>query len=560
MEKKQPTSRAASPGAAEQRLARGLRIHWEAPREALDLALEVAAEARTADEPGLLGRALVLEAAVAQRRGDLERSFALLLEAEELGERVAAPDLAGELALARSRLSFLSGSFGEALSLAEQAVGLADRAGLDALRLVARRGRNLVLGSIGSPLLGDSVCELLELSIELGDRKEEAMARNDLAYDLFVRGELEAAAATVEESIGVAREVGAEGPIALAYAVGTRAEIRLHRGDASGALEDFDESLALAAAGDEPEPYLLGVTIQARAQALAALGRLDEAIAEARAGLERLGERVPYARGLLLRQLAAALRQAGRHEPAYEALEQSAELERTARLELTASQLALQRAGLEAKASRREARALAAKNRELERAHGELEQRMTELERLRDRLREQADSDWLTGLRNRRFLAREFRTLTRATDPSCPLTVAVLDLDHFKSVNDRHGHETGDRVLKAVAKHLKRSVRAGDAVVRSGGEEFLLVMPGLPAAAATARCDRLRREIESWPWETLVAGLEVTLSAGVASTEEPLDAATLLSTADARLYAAKEAGRNRVVGPEAPPSGEAVAA
>jgi diguanylate cyclase (GGDEF)-like protein len=536
--------------AGELRLARGLRIHWEAPGEALSLARGVAEEARAAEDSRLVGRALVLEAAIAQRCGDLERSFALLLEAEELAESVAAPDLNAELVLVRSRLSFLSGSFGEALSLADQAVSLADLGGFAPLRLLARRARNLVLGSTGSPLLSDSVCELLELSIAMGDRKEEAMARNDRAYDLFLRGELEASAETVEESIGLARELGAEGVIALAYAVGTRAEVRLEQGDASGALADFDESLALAAAGDDPEPYLLGVTIQARAQALSALGRLDEAIGETRRGLEWLGERVPYARGLLLQTMAAALRRAGRHEEAYEALEQSFELERTARLELTANQLALQRAGLEAKASRHEARVLAAKNRELERAHTELEQRMKELERLRDRLREQADSDWLTGLRNRRFLAREFRMLARAQGHSGPLTVALLDLDHFKSINDRYGHETGDRVLKAVAKHLKRSVRNGDTVVRSGGEEFLLVLPGLPADAATARCDRLRRDIESWPWDTLVHGLGVTLSAGVASTEEPLDAAALLSTADARLYAAKAAGRNRVVGPQ----------
>ena len=107
-------------------------------------------------------------------------------------------------------------------------------------------------------------------------------------------------------------------------------------------------------------------------------------------------------------------------------------------------------------------------------------------------------------------------------------------------------------MLKTVANHLKRSVRPGDTVVRSGGEEFLLVLPGLPADLATARCERLRRDIESWPWETLVRGLEVTLSAGVASTEEPLEAGALLSTVDARLYAAKAAGRNRVIGPPRP--------
>jgi diguanylate cyclase (GGDEF)-like protein len=228
---------------------------------------------------------------------------------------------------------------------------------------------------------------------------------------------------------------------------------------------------------------------------------------------------VPQARSLILATIAEALRDAGRLEAAYEALSRSAELERQAFRELSQLQLELERATLETGAARREA----------------------------ERLRDQADRDWLTGLHNRRYLAREFERLTGEGPCDEPFSVAVLDLDHFKSINDRFGHEAGDRVLVRVAALLLAELRQADVVVRTGGEEFVVLMPRTAANAAAACCERLRAAIGDEPWDEIVPGLQVTASVGLASAEhgEPLDA--LASLADDGLYAAKRAGRDRVV-------------
>jgi diguanylate cyclase (GGDEF)-like protein len=263
---------------------------------------------------------------------------------------------------------------------------------------------------------------------------------------------------------------------------------------------------------------VFGVTVRAHVQALMALGRLDDARATGEGALSRLGDRVPQARSLILSTIADALRDAGHLEAAYDALSRSAELERQAFRELSQLQLQLERATLETGIVRREA----------------------------EQLRDQADRDWLTGLHNRRFLARELERLTGEA-PEGPFSVAVLDLDHFKSINDRFGHDAGDRVLVRVAALLLDGLRQTDVVVRTGGEEFVVLMPFTAANAAAAACERLRTAIASEPWEDVGPDVHVTASVGLASAAAGDDLERLASLADERLYAAKRAGRDRVV-------------
>ena len=161
-------------------------------------------------------------------------------------------------------------------------------------------------------------------------------------------------------------------------------------------------------------------------------------------------------------------------------------------------------------------------------------------------LREQADRDWLTGLHNRRYLARELGR--RAAGPDAgPFTLVVLDLDHFKAVNDQFGHDVGDRVLIRVASLLLGEMREKDTVVRTGGEEFVLVMPDTGANAAAVVCDRLLAAIRDEAWHDIAAGMTLTASAGVATADGGTDLDALAGLADARLYEAKRAGRDRVV-------------
>ena len=169
----------------------------------------------------------------------------------------------------------------------------------------------------------------------------------------------------------------------------------------------------------------------------------------------------------------------------------------------------------------------------------------------REALRDQAMHDSLTTLLNRRatmdFLLAE---LSRGTREEKPLTLMMVDIDHFKSVNDRFGHPAGDAVLCEVSKRLRASIRNYDSVGRFGGEEFLVVAPGCGSEAGLAQAERLREIVCSQPISVDDISINVTVSVGVATTPKPQaqDLEALLSAADKALYRAKERGRNCVEG------------
>ena len=168
-----------------------------------------------------------------------------------------------------------------------------------------------------------------------------------------------------------------------------------------------------------------------------------------------------------------------------------------------------------------------------------------------------AACDPLTGLHNRRsglHCLEEEWELARGRRQ--PLSLLAVDLDHFKTVNDLHGHAAGDRVLREVAAALTAAVREQDLVVRTGGEEFLVIMPGADLASATAAAERVRAEVARISAQSVTGRLLVTASVGVVtSAASPAHSPDqLLLEADRALYAAKAAGRDRVVvGPAASP-------
>jgi len=161
--------------------------------------------------------------------------------------------------------------------------------------------------------------------------------------------------------------------------------------------------------------------------------------------------------------------------------------------------------------------------------------------RQRDVLREEVRTDALTGLLNHRGCQERLRAAI-ADASGGPVSVVVLDLDHFKHVNDTHGHAEGDRVLAAAAAGLRDVVRDSDAVGRLGGEEFVLVLPGAGAAVAREAAERARAAVA----EVQIGGRPLAASAGLAChPQDAVDAAELLACADAALYAAKDSGRGR---------------
>lgn len=168
---------------------------------------------------------------------------------------------------------------------------------------------------------------------------------------------------------------------------------------------------------------------------------------------------------------------------------------------------------------------------------------------------ERSVHDPLTGLYNRRYLEHRLdEEVAFAARHGSGLGVVVLDVDHFKHINDAHGHAGGDEVLTALARAVEAGVRREDVVARFGGEEFAIVLRGLDLAAVTVAAERVRRSVEQHAFVVDGRPLPVTVSVGCASVTccDELSAAGLCAVADARMYRAKRSGRNRVVAADEP--------
>lgn len=167
---------------------------------------------------------------------------------------------------------------------------------------------------------------------------------------------------------------------------------------------------------------------------------------------------------------------------------------------------------------------------------------------LEERLKQLAETDELTGLPNRRrFLRSASEALQKVKKFQAQFSVIVLDLDHFKQVNDNYGHEAGDETLRQLADQMSRMLRQGDTLARFGGEEFVILLPDTDEWGAVLLAERLRTRIECYSVETRTASVHATASFGVTQLlARDVDMRTALARADTALYEAKEDGRNRV--------------
>lgn len=347
--------------------------------------------------------------------------------------------------------------------------------------------------------------------------------------------------AEVQEVLARARDAGERARAllvrcpSLTYEVsilGNLGEVLLHQGEVDAAEPLLREALALAQQRGLPaHAWRVRATL---GDWLLASQRPEDALAAMNQLIEEAGSAMQQQTAIRSHHVAyRACRMQGRFEDAlrhFEIVELTERRRATAQLRAQ-SQLFVTRT-------------------ESQQAQWQAEQARLEAQRQRARAAEFAESaerDPLTGLGNRRHLARRCAELLPAAErEGRPLAVAQLDVDHFKRINDVHGHAAGDRVLVSLAQLLRDNTRNRDVLVRHGGEEFVLVMPGMTLEGAAEVCERLRDCVASHSWvEAVDGGLSVTVSIGLAAVP-PYDVGKLLQRADEALYRAKRDGRNRV--------------
>jgi diguanylate cyclase (GGDEF)-like protein len=364
------------------------------------------------------------------------------------------------------------------------------------------------------------------LAVTTGDLTRQLLVLNNLAYTEYEVDEPHKAWAVVERMYEVAARLGRG---FLITQLDTIARIQISLGDHAAA-----ERTIRAAFTDAPPWYEVHDLADA-ALTLAQAQRLQGATDRAQASIDRCRElcdqrELAGVRIRVLAEQAELYAAAGDYRSAFEEFK---------RFHVAAEEL---------RSTQQEARA-------------RTRQAMFEVAEARQdaaRYHEQARRDPLTGLRNRRYVDEQLpATVDRAESFGPALTVALVDLDHFKRINDTLSHHVGDLVLAEIAGLLTdaQTALAPDGfVARMGGEEFLLVLPGIPLPDAERGLEALRRAIRSHPWQPLTGDLPVTVSIGAATTDADPDCThqSLLDDADRHLYTAKDAGRDRVV--TAPPT------
>ncbi|HZI83788.1 MAG TPA: diguanylate cyclase [Casimicrobiaceae bacterium] len=465
--------------------------------------------------------------ALAQYFAALERWRGLHDDASQVRclHRIASVDIyIGDYALAMGRLE-------EALQLLQ---GTSDEAAVAAV--YHRLG--MVYARLGDLARAREFYEAaLEKRRRLDDRAAIASSLNSLGV-LFLRlgqlspggDNLARARSLFEEAVALAEQAGDVHLKALA--MGNVGSAVAELGDLQRALTLFDVQLAaLRAMGSRYDEALCLTNI---GEALRRLGRSGDSLAPLRTAL-RIGEELKSKERMMrawhelsqcqeaLGDLTSAL-ESYKHYHRLDRALHSEEAENKARNLVV--QFAVKKVRDEADGYRAERDELAAAN---------------------VLLTAEAKEDALTGLPNRRYLDASLeRVFIQAVAENRALCFAVADVDHFKSINDRHSHAIGDEVLRTVGRILRSACRPSDLAGRYGGEEFVLVLLDMPSELAFGVCERLRAAVASHAWDALRPGLTVTISIGIADRASYASSSDMLAAADARLYEAKRAGRNCV--------------
>ncbi len=526
-------------------------------------AIEIAGRAETlaheVDDRSALIEALRLLVALYSREGQPEQAIVVGQEAlqwiRDSEDHAGRADLLCNMAACFLEL----GLDEDALSHVSEGVEAARRADDPRLLCQAYNRIGLANGQLGQFDEADRfLLDALALARELQSPEELYRTLNNLgvvASDSFDacrdRGEHELASQAIARARKFAQEA-----LQVAHASGNayRAALCLSNlgrylgvsGEVGPSFELLDQAYALAIKNGYRSLALACDGI--RAEVLVQAGRHHQAIPVLLIALERA--QATYSSGLVRDmhlQLYKAYKARGSMAEALEQHEKFHALVKTQleqrshtqsrlllnRMELDQARFGAERARMEADLHRERAERMAIENAQLEAEAIELGRNLL--------------ADPLTGLGNRRQIDLGLPPLlVHAARSGMTLSIAVLDIDHFKAVNDRFGHPVGDAVLKALADILRTTLRNGDLIARMGGEEFLIALIDTPSQYARETCERLRVAVERHAWDDLAVGLHVTISIGLCIQVAGLDMAEILARADAALYKAKHGGRNQV--------------
>jgi len=421
------------------------------------------------------------------------------------------------------------------------------RAGIDVLERAGERVFPALVNNLGNVYMAtDRIEEALACfdravqgAAEEGDDMRRAIALSNRGRALSALRRHDEAIAALQEALELFRALGRRAYVATTLAkLGTAYTAAGDLATAMGYFETAGREV------EDPSLPFRGEVVEAIGRALLEAGDAERALAE----LERAEALHREAGALgaatdLLREQAQALALLGRYEEAYERLALYLEETEAQQQEHGEVLLGVLLVELEAGLTR-DNELLAITGRALAEANRALRAQAERLERL-------SATDELTQVHNRRYLNGRLQDAVARCrqDPDRDICLVLFDVDGFKTINDSYSHLVGDEVLRKTAAILTRTFRRTDVVARWGGEEFAVLLVSTPKEAAERVAEKARQAVAATAWGELAPGLEVTVSAGVASMREVAgapNALELLKLADRRLYQAKSLGRNRV--------------
>jgi diguanylate cyclase (GGDEF)-like protein len=539
------------------------------PASALAVAGLGLAEAERAGDPRAGGDFHVCRGYAYEQQGRIDEAAKDYQIGVQEGERTGDRQLSADALVLRGELRYYRGDFGNALVDLQKAYGLN-------VALKKESGQRYVLNAIANLYADSRVAQydraleyyrqLLAANEAAGLPREIATAHFNLGSTLESKGDLEGALEQYEKALAVEHQL--KDPAEVAYDQRSIGVVLTKQDHPREALPWLDKAVAYFERSGDAER--LAQARLSRAVALRKLGRLHDALSDLDAAgrqfeathSERFLEKLQDERGLLL---AAA----GDWKNAFAARTAQMELRQKLSDRMREEHTSRLRVQFDTEKKEQENRALLRENELRGRALKDAE-RIRSLQRAvillaagliailgylairhifnARRFRALALTDELTRLPNRRhILATANGQLSAARQSGTPFCLIGLDIDHFKRINDTYGHEVGDMVLRRVAHTCRTTLRRDDQMGRTGGEEFLAVLPRTPAAVALDVAQRLRTAVERIDCTDLDPALRVTVSLGVTEwTPADRDLAATAKRADDSLYRAKQSGRNRV--------------